>query len=672
MRWIAVLCLVVPATAQVRFEENAGQAPGSVLYAGRGPGFDAVLTGDGVRWAEGGRVHRLRFIGAGAPAVRGGGPLDGRVNYLGRGRSHTGIRTYEHVRYEGVYPGIDAVIRGNAANQLEYDFVVAPGADPGRIALDLDGPKAEPFAYQDSGGKRLRVDAKYRILPGGRTGFRLGAYDRSKTLVIDPVVTTGTYFGGVGGGFAECVKVDKQGFVYIAGTIYSNHLLLEQPLQEYFAGSNDLFVTKFDPSGTRLIFSTYFGSIGDERALDMALDAQGAVYITGFTSNPEFPVTPGAFQTRYAGGSVLNGGDAFLVKIAPAGDRVVYATYYGGSKDEYSRGVAVDSTGAAYITGGTLSLDLPLRNPVQDHLEPVPDGQPTTYIARDFFVAKFTPDGSDLMYSTYVGGTAIDEGYGVRVDSKQQAWVFGRTQVLPGSTPARHDFPLVNAIQTNFGGSTNDIVLMKFSPDGRELLYSTIQGGSGDDLPRAGSGIEIDGDDFVYITGDSGNTAFPRPAGARLGIAGNREVFIAKYSPDGKVVAANIFGGQMNENSFGIAVDGGKNVWIAGLTQSRNFYLKNELQSKMGSACTSDTVNCATADWFVAKFNPDLTEVLFSTYLGGSAADQARSIALDPNGGAWVTGLTQSAGLPVVQPVQDRFNGGGAVNVTYLVRIAPE
>ncbi|MBM3739580.1 MAG: hypothetical protein FJW39_27755 [Acidobacteria bacterium] len=664
-RTMIFLSVVMPVLPAVHFEPNNGQAPRQARFVGRGPGFDALLLGSGAMWKSAEGMGSLQLIGAAPSDPLPERQLSGKVHYIRAAGQGTSAGTFAQIRYPGVYRGVDLVFYGNSWNQLEYDFVVAPGADPSQIRIEYEGPLKPPVAYQEIAGRRTPVESAYRFENGRVTGFRLGAYDHRHALVIDPVITTATYFGGVGGGFAEAVTVDAQGYVYVSGSIYTNHLPLENPIQDFFAGSNDIFISKFDPSGTRLIYSTYLGTIGDERPLDIAVDAQGSPYITGITTNTEFLVTPGAAQTAYAGGSVLNGGDAFVLKLSPAGDRIVYATYFGGSKDEYSRSIAVDSTGAAYIAGTTLSDDLPLNNPIQTEIRPVPEG--LTYAQRDVFVAKFSPDGSKVVYSTYIGGVAVDEGYSIVVDSKLHAWVLSSTERILGSSPLIHDWPLVNQVQTDFGGSTRDIALVKLSPDGGKLLFSTIYGANGDELPRNGNCLAIDSEDNVYLTGDSGNANWPRTA-PRLGIAGNREVFITKFSPEGKVVASNIFGGQMNENAFGIAVDSDKNIYVTGFTQSKNFFLKGELQGAIGSTCASNTVNC-TADWFVAKFNPTLTEVLFSTYLGGTAADQARGIASGGAGGVWVTGYTQSPNMPVVNAIQGSFQGGGAVNVTYLIRI---
>lgn len=478
------------------------------------------------------------------------------------------------------------------------------------------------------------------------------------------MITFASYFGGVGGGTGESIAVDPQGYVYITGVANSTTLPVKDAMQEFFAGSNDIFVAKFDPNGG-LVFSTYIGSWGDERAFDIAVDPQGNSYVTGFTTAEEFPVTPGVVQPNYGGGSVVNGGDGFLLKLSAAGDRVVYATYFGGSKDEIVRSVAVDSTGAAYMLGETLSEDLPVKNAFQEYLKPSPEGNTT--IPRDVFVAKFSPDGSELVYSTYIGSSALDEAWAIAVDSQHHAWIAATTRVVPGSSPAVHDWPLVNQTQTNFGGSTRDVVAVKMSADGSSLLYSTLRGGNGDDVPRA---ITIDHEDNVYITGFSGNANYPRTSGTtRLGIAGNREVIITKFANDGRVVASALYGGQMLDDGFGIAVDKDQNVYVVGYTQAKNFPLVNELQKELGSPCKDNLTNC-TADWFLAKFNPELTQLLFSTYLGGNATDQTRAAAIDPRGRLWVVGNTQSGNQPLVNPVEgkDRYRGGGPA-VAYLLSV---
>ena len=411
----------------------------------RGLDFGAWFSDGEARWTTPRGTHRLRFP-AGKPEAEQ--PLAARINYIGRGQA----RTFARVVYRQVAPGIDAVFYGNARQQLEYDLLVAPGADLAALVVDLGGPRKAPVAYQEVDGVRKPVAARYRRLGGSRAGFEVGRYDRTRPLVIDPVLTLGTYLGGVGGGTGESIAIDPQGYIYVTGITNTNHLPVANALQWYFAGSNDVYVSKFDPTGMELIYSTYLGSWGDDRALDIAVDAQGCAYVTGHTNSPDFPVTDGAFQTKYAGGSIVNGGDAFVLKLSPNGDRLVWSTYFGGSKDEYARSIAVDPAGFVYITGSVLSDDMPVLNAEQPNLAPTPEGI-ANYVARDTFVAKFTPDGAALVYSTYLGGPAIDEGWAIAVDSNGYAWMAASTQSIPGSSPVANGFPLKNQVQTNYGGS---------------------------------------------------------------------------------------------------------------------------------------------------------------------------------------------------------------------------
>lgn len=405
------------------FEENRGQTGASCEYVARGPGYNIFLTPgeallvfqerrrtstesaaltnepisergveprfhqrrhDGA--SKNGKeqttaeqppmVVRMRLIGANqnAESVEGREELPGKVNYfIGDDSSKwlTAIPTYGSVSYRDVYPGVDLVYYGNG-QQLEYDLVVAPGADPNIIKVKFDGAErlridtrgdlllktqggeirqAKPLIYQEINGVRRQIEGRYVVGSGNSVGFKVKRYDRKQPLVIDPRLVYLALVNGSGSGNA--ITVDGNGFAYLTGRV-DDTFLNPTPgaLQGSFAGSSDVFVTKLNPSGTRVVFTTYLGGTTFDDGYGIAVDSQGNVYVTG-TAGANFPTTPGAFQTVND-----SSGDAFVSKLNASGSALVYSTLYGGSDYEEGDGLAVDPTGNAYVAGLTFSSDL--------------------------------------------------------------------------------------------------------------------------------------------------------------------------------------------------------------------------------------------------------------------------------------------------------------------------
>jgi len=650
----AVLLLFPSFAPALQFEENRGQAPASVRYLVRGAAFGAWFTDAGVTWTDPKSTVHLKLSGV----PRATDPLRGKRNYIRANTSHSYIPTFARIRYDRVYPGVDVVFYGNDRGMLEYDFLVEPGADPARIVMEFTGrPNLEPpVAYQ--GAKRIRVE--YRVAGEGRIGFSVGDYDRSKPLVIDPVLTYSTYFGAVGGGTGESVALDPQGNVYMTG-VSNSYLWPVTPnaLQEYFFGSNEVFVTKFNPSG-EVVYSTMFGTPDDERAWDIAVDAQGAAYVVGQTNAPDFPTTPGAFQRFLANTNLtITGGDAFIIKLSPDGSRLEWATLYGGTGDEIFRSIAVDPNGNVVIFGNTTSRDMPLKDAVQESFRENPN--PALAAQRDLFLAKFSADGSRLLLGTYLGGTHPtaatnqEDGMAVTTDAAGNIYFTGSSNSA--------DFPVRDSIQRAWGGGTRDIVTGKFGPD-NQYLWCNWHGGNGDDYPRA---IAVDAEGAVYVTGFSNNANFPAKNRLRTFTAG-QDAIVLVYESDGKSVRfATHWGGNGNDQGYGIGVDARGSIYVAGFSQSQNFPPVEAWQDRVGSVCPA--VQC-TQDAFLLKLDrtgPETYEAVFSTYLGGLANDQSRAIAVTPDGKAWVSGITASTNFPLVNPIQTVYSGGGPV-IPFLLR----
>jgi hypothetical protein len=623
------------ATMPLRFEPNRGQAPSEALFVGRSASNLFAVTANGLVVGN----SKLEFNCAGG--WRGDTPAPSKATYIRAAKSLT-VEQFERVRCIDTAPGIDAIFYENARGEFEYDLHVSPHADVKRVAWKLHGDLKlrPPVASQDG---RI-VEVKFERHKNTYT-FHLGKYDASKPLIIDPVMTFGTYLGGVGGGTGEGVTLDKDGNIYITGVMNTNFFPVKNALQEFFLGSNDVFISKFAPGG-ELIWSTYLGSYADDRGLDIAVDKEGAVYITGFTASPEFPVTPGAYQTNYGGGAILNGGDAFVSKISPDGSQLLWSTFLGGTADEYARSLVVASDGSVIVTGSTTSLNFPLARELQNERSG----------PRDIFVSHISADGSQLLFSTYLGGTGTDEGNGIAIDPANNVYISGTT--------TNGTFPLKGQAQTNYGGGTRDITITKINPFTAEMIYSTIWGGTGDDFAR---GIVVDELGSAYLTGYATNNTFPTRNRLRAS-GGGTECFVMKMRPEGNdALWVTFLGGSSTEQGFGIDIDAQKNVYVAGYTQSLNYPLVEPLQTVVGSPCRATP---CTADWFLAKFRADGQQLQFSTYLGGNSGDQPRAVAVSPNGAFHIVGNSQSSTFPTANAFQPAYNGGGP-NIVVLTRIEP-
>lgn len=426
------------------FEADAADAD----FLARGPGYAVAIRPAevtlGVRTEAASALVGLKLVGSN-PLARPTGQdlLPTRTNYfLGDDPDQwrTDVPNYGKVTYADVYPGIDVVYYGNQ-RQLEYDFVVAPGASPGAIALSVEGAdrvrlnargdlvlhtpggkliQKAPVLFQEVDGARRSVPGRF-VLDGTEVRFRVGRYDHTRPLVIDPVLSYSTYLGGSSGDQAHAVAVDGQGNAYVAGYTYSANFPTAGAVQPGFGGQYDAFVTKLNPTGTQALYSTYLGGAGEDWADGTAVDGAGNAYVTGSTLSANFPVTAGALQTNLPNGAAK----AFVTKLGPTGGAMAYSTYLGGSDGSWTRGraIAVDADGNAFVTGDTDSFAFPLVGAAQ----PV-HGDGTWGAGTDAFVSKLNPTGTALVYSTYLGGAGYDVGYGIALDAAGSAYVTGGTE----------------------------------------------------------------------------------------------------------------------------------------------------------------------------------------------------------------------------------------------------
>ena len=669
---LSVPLLAAATGLPISFERNVGQVDARVQYLARGKGYTLFLTaGQAVLSFDGKGALRMALAGAN-PVLRPRGliELPGTANYFvgnDPARWRSGIHTYAKVVYERVYPGIDLTYYGDSAG-LEYDFIVAPGSDARRIALRFDGADAleigstgelivrsgagavrwrKPVLYQDAGGRRRVIGGAYEIRAPKLVGFRVGPYDRKRPLVIDPVLMYSTYLGGSGaenstGVSADnrksAITVDAAGNAYVTGNTESTDFPAIGAAPGASRGGADAFVVKLNATGTAVVFSTYLGGSGVDRAYGIAVDASGAVYLTGRTRSTNFPVT-GALQPALRGGE-----DAFVTKLAANGASLVYSTYLGGGAEDDGHAIAVDAGGNALVTGGTESRDFPLSAPFQ-----------TAYRGGqvEAFLAKLNPQGNAPVFSTYLGGANFDHPEGVAVDSAGNVWVAGFT----GSA----DFPIAGALQQALRGEADGFVT-KFDSQGR-ISFSTYLGGSGFDLIFC---VAVDAAGSAYVAGTTTSTDFPATRGAfQEQLTGGLEGFVAKLNATGSSLIYATYLGAATETeeemALAIAVDASGSAFVTGTTTSSSFPVLDAFQRLLGGY----------RDAFVTGLTPDGSALVYSSFFGGSGLDYGYGIAMDGAGNVFITGRTFSEDLPVPGAIQPDWGGQGDAFVAKIVARAP-
>jgi hypothetical protein len=660
----------------LRFEPNKGQMDERVRFLARGHGFGLHLTREGATLS----LHRaatrasvsMRLVGGRRDVEPvGAEPQAGVTNYFvgsDPARWRTGVEGYARVRYPAVLPGVDLVYYGTGQRRLEYDVVLAPGADPERVALAFEGAtsitlaadgaavlhvaggtiaQAAPVAYQvGADGKRSPVGVRYRRRGAG-LGFVVGPYDHGRTLVIDPTLAYSTYLGSTGGDGANCIAVDAAGEAFFAGSTDASGFPTVTPLQASYGGVLDAFVTKLNAAGTALVYSTYLGGSSSDGVNGIAVDSAGNAYVTGTTSSTNFPVV-GAFQPANAGSE-----DAFVAKLGTTGSTLVYSSYLGGGQLEDARAIALDGSRNAYVTGSTNSTNFPTTAPFQA----VGKG------GFEVFVTKINAAGSARVYSTYLGGSQDDFPEGVAVDSAGEAFITGSTQSIntPGCSGCAN-FPTASPFQAAGSGfGTADAFVTKLAASGSALVYSTYLGGSANDH---GMAIALDSAGEAFVTGYTSSSNFPlaSPLQAALGGATATNSFVTKLNAAGSaLVYSTYLGGKQIEEAAAIAVDSSGQAFVTGWTGSTDFPTVAPLQATLTGLENS----------YVSKINAAGTALVYSTFLGGSGQDLPGGIAVDPSGAAYVAGSTTSPNFPTAAPIQASLKGSTDAYVVKLTTPAP-
>lgn len=719
----------------IAFELNQGQTDARVKFFARGQGYGLYLNAAeavldlhrgadgsalspqkakaragaamaGAPEAQGESTHAavrmsLRDANAAAPAT-GLDPQPGVSNYLignDPKKWHTKIQHYGKVRYAGVYPGVDLVFYGNQ-QQLEYDFIVAPGADPAAIKLDFDGVdklsidaegnlvlattggkvvQHKPVIYQTIEGQRKQIDGGY-VVRGNQAAFQIAAYDKSQALTIDPTLAYSTYFGDAGPNSAYAIAVDASGAMYLAGTtsslVYPTTTGAYEPKPNLGTTNpaSDGFVTKINADGKSVGYSTYLGGSGSDAIFRIAVDEQGHAYVAGGTGSADFPTISGGVQRNFGGAGENSittlSGDAFVSELAVDGESLKFSTFLGGSGDDLAFGLALDSSGNVYVAGETTSSDF-ITTP--GAYQPLPVNKLTTSSASptsatNAFVVKLSPDASQRLYSTFIGVDAKQGAYNLAVDAAGNAYIVGFTTSV--------HFPTTTGVFQPAAGHPDGSIysngfVFKLNPTGSARVYSTYLG----NYSEAINSIALDAGGNAYVAGWSQSPNFPTTPGAYQTTHPEWTVetsaFVTKINAAATalIYSTYVHGMGNASDSFYAGSGGGGTVGnpagsnIVSVDINGNAYLVGSIG---GSCCdpklsvTPDAYQSkygGSDDAFVAELNPAGSQLIYATYLGGSGWDDPFGAVLTPNGKLYIAGATGSTDFPTVNAYQSKSPG---------------
>ena len=648
------------------FERNEGQLPANASFVARGPGYRLVLSADrmslSLRSGQGEQqgVISIGFDGGGPDCqIEGADELPGKANYfIGSDPStwRSGVRTFGRVAYKGVYPGIDLIFYGNGQD-LEYDLVVQPGADPRQIRFSINGETRTqleesgalrlstsigdirfqpPQIYQEVEGRRQKISGRFRLRNGqnGRKELTFGVarYDRSRTLVIDPVLDYSTYLGGSGGDWAGAVAVDNAGNAYITGVTASLDFPVTPnavfPVHGSCTGScYDAFVAKINTTGKGLEYATYLGGSGDDFGTAIAVDASGNAYVTGATNSTDFPTTGNALQRSYGGSNFDH--DAFVTKLDPTGSALAYSTYLGGSGEDWGSGISVLNNNA-YVGGFSGSSNFPVT---AGAFQTTMQGQGSS------FVVQLNADASAENFGTFLGEVDLfDAGGAISVDASGNSYVAGTT--LSSNFPQT-----AGAFQTPFQpGLASNLYVLKLNASGTALGYSALIGGAG------ASNIAVDSVGHAYVSATAG-TFFPVTPGA-IDQPCDAGVLILKLNATGNLLTA----AHLCPDRFwpvGVTVDGAQNITFGGYSDTTG------LSTTVGSFSPSKTSGCCFSDIVLGKLTADGSALSYLTYFGGNSGDSPNGLAQDSSGNVFLAGYATSTNFPLRRAIQTKNAGSG-------------
>ncbi len=672
----------------VYFEQNLGQFDEKVRFRANGPGYSLYLTADTAVYVISEKTPApadpkskteksqeglpglrnqdlperstkavaifMKIVGADENALMEGTQMQShKVNYFKGNdpdRWQKDVPNFGRVRYENIYEGIDLEFYGKETGEIEHDFIVKPNADYRQVELQFEGAEnleidsngnllidtgigqikqSAPFSFQNTDSLKNEVESGYKLSDGNRVKFEVGDYDKTKELVIDPVLNNLAYSTFLGGNYSDYgldIEVDHLGNTYIAGKTRSPSFpTTPGTFDTSINGDADAFVTKLSANGNKLIYSTLLGSGSDDSADSFEIDPSGNVYLAGTTkggvhTGVGFPTTVGSFDTIYNGGFT----DAFVTKINPQGNGLVYSTFVGGASEDYAAAIDIDIFGVAFVCGKTLGNDYPTTSGAFD----------TSYNGSgDGVMTVINSTGTNLNYSTFIGGTHVDSCSGIAIDSADNVYLTGTTQSI--------DFPTTaGAFDTTLGGDADGFV-WKLNVGNNNLGYSTFIGGSGLDFNVT---LTIDSQDKAYVTGITDSSDFPTTHNCyNTTINGGDDVFITKLGLDGTYLEYSTYlGGDFNEIPSGIKVDSSFNAFVYGRTESAAFPITTN---------AFDPVLDGESDGFITKLSSDGRFLQYSTFFGSgesSLYEGASALTLDSSENVYVTGSTEYSDIQLL------------------------
>lgn len=628
-------------TSPLRFQPASTADDGRFIAAGLRYRFE--FQGNQARFRAGDRSVQMHFSGADAAASVT--PVDRLRSvsnvFVGNDRSkwRTNIPEYARLRVNSLYNGIDLIYYGTAGS-LEYDLVVKPGADPAQVRLQFTGERARldhdgnliagfiekrPLVYQtDATGNRLVIQSRYRSNADGTFSFKLGRYNRARSLVIDPVLTFSSYLGASQADVARSIWHDSKGLLYVGGTTYSSDFPMTGNSADTTPGALDVFLAILDPTqpaGSQLVYTTFFGGAKLTTLQDMTVGPTGLIYITGQTNSTDLPMANAA-QTVLGGTS-----DAYVSVIDPSQSGtagIVYSTFLGGSSDDLGTGIAIDPAGKIYVSGSTVSSNFPTVNPLQ-----IASGG-----AQDVFVAEYDTSQSgsgSLIYSTYLGGSDWDISGGITVAKDGTVWVTG------GSVSG--NFPTTGNARQQSNLGSEDMFVTRLNPSlgANSLLYSTYVGGAG---LEQGTRIVTDSSGRAVVAGFTTSPDFPVTAGTALqpGFGGDTDAVVVIVDPNGtfgtQFAYSTFFGGSSGDAAYDIKLDAAGNIYLTGYTFSTDM--------PVSSNAIQPTFNGGT-DAYLVKFSPSksgLGAIAYSSYIQSDGAQLGYGLDIDAAGRVYVVGWT--------------------------------
>ncbi|MCI0588298.1 MAG: hypothetical protein L0323_15820, partial [Planctomycetes bacterium] len=674
---------------------------GTAVFLEEG-GFASSVPDRGGEGAEGtarGATVRMRFAGAGPCEIVGEEPLAGvHAYFLGNDPASwkTGVPRFGAVRYRGAWPGVEVRLYEKEGH-LEYDLVVSPGASLAAVEFTVEGaeglcldeegtlvletavgalrqPRAKTFEV-DASGRRRELSARYEVRGRDRFGFVVPEWAGESGLVVDPGLLWSTFVGAGSDDIPNALAVDASGVVTIAGYT-SSPLYPTTPgaWDTTYSGTYEIFVTRLDPSqppSQQLLYSTFVGGDSNEWAYALSGDASGVVTVAGTTTSSNYPTTPGAWDTTYSSPTPAFDGDVFVTRLdlsQPSSQQILYSTYVGATDDDTAFGVSADPSGVVTIAGWTSSPNYPTT----------PGAWDTTHDGIwDVFVTCLDPSqpsSQQLLYSTFVGGADDDNVYALAVDASGVVTIAGRTfsadyPTTPGGWDTTYDGP---ASSLFYGGDAFATRLDPSQPSAQQLLYSTFVGGSATDLALA---LSVDAPAVVTIAGWTTSADYPTTPGAwdwtynGPSTTSGRDVFVTRLDPtqpsSQQLLYSTFVGGAGNDDAFAVSVDPSGVVTIAGRTTSAAY------PTTPGAWDTTyNGAGINPTDVFVTRLDPSQPssqQLLYSTFVGGSAAESASSLSVGASGVVTIAGSTRSAAYPTTPGAWDTtYYAGEDVFVTRL------